>query len=164
MIEVNIRIVGLESLARLGPIMSRVRADISAYAKGMRPLFERQLVETINHVVYDVYRPTHYRRTYALLEAVASDYSEGPALGNYVQTLVFYNDPDKVMLRDDPISAGGSHKQDVMEEIEEGAWPTGRSRGWQGPTAPRPAFAVFGDMVGKTIHGDLLAILEKAVR
>lgn len=165
MIDINITVKGIENLTRLAQVMARVQADIGAYAKGMRPSLEKQLVAVIQHIVYDAYEPTKYKRTMALLEAVASDYDEGPALGNYVQTLMFYNDPSMVVLRRDPISAGGSHKSNVALEIEEGHYPPGRGgRGWQGPTAPRPAFAVFGQMVAPGIHRDLLNILAKSVR
>ncbi len=147
--------------------MARVTADIRAYAQGVQMPLEQTLRATIQHVVYDAYQPTEYRRRadQPLVEAVSSEMTETLTPDGAVIALDFYNDPNRVTLRDDPISAGGSHKRAVPLEIEEGLYPSGRGgKGWQGFTAPRPAYMLFGRAVTPQIHAAVLNIVAKALR
>lgn len=165
--DIEIVVIGLENVNRYRAALARIEGDIKAYAQGMRAPFEQTLRAVIGHVVYDAYAPKEYKRTGGLIEAVASQYNGGTfSLGPVTQVaeLEFYNDPSKVTLRDDPFSAGGSRKEDVPLEIEEGRYPRGRGgRGWGGPTVPRPAFALFGQQIAPEIHVALINIVSKAL-
>ena len=162
--DIVVTVVGArETSAAFVASMNRAIDNLRQFVKGEQALLEATLRATIQHIVYDAYQPTEYKRTGTLVDAVSSAYFE--QAGGQQITLVFYNDPDKVSLKDDPISAGGSHKEDVALEIEEGRYPAGRGgQGWRGPTAPRPAFMLFGRAIQPGIHAGVLDAIARALR
>lgn len=140
-------------------LLSRPRElvyEVGDYVRRQAPFWEALLRSTIQHVVYDAYRPQQYQRTGALLDAVESSVNVIPTQQVHA---VLFDDPSKVRLRRGAISAGGTLKEDVPYEIEEGKYP----QPWFGATGPRPAYLIFASAIRPVIEQDIDGIVTKVL-
>lgn len=154
---VHVKVTGHQQIAEY--IKALPQALVYAfddYAKSQAPYWEEILKETVAHVVYDAYQPREYKRTLGLIDAVASEVSVVPA---HSVRAVLFDDPAKVTLRGGDVSAGGTPKDEVLFEIEEGQYP----QPWYGPTGPRPAYRIFADSIRPIVYADADAIVARVI-
>ena len=130
------------------------------------------LQQMVRQVVYDIYNPKVYKRNFNLITAVDS---EVVPIDMGAQLTLFDN-PEKVTLRRGGISAGGSKKEDVPIEIEEGTYPPMRRakgtgdtpRGgpvtWLGYSLPRPAYQMYLELIiDRTIEEETDQIVSPVI-
>ena len=157
---------GLFSLAKAmrNAVLQEAEASQARHVQGLQQM--------VRQVVYDIYNPKVYKRNFNLIRAVDSQVD----VVNLGVQLTLFDNPDKVVLRRGNISAGGSRKEDVPEEIEEGNYPPMRRakgvgdtpRGgpvtWLGYSLPRPAYQMYLDlMIGRTIEDETDRTIAPAV-